>query len=86
VTDDAPRAPLGRRLASLVRTKQAVMDLSKAEAERRDPQPRHPWVVWRDGALGRWSLATTLFTSWTRVTCMRDIRPVVGYRWSAAHA
>src|SRR5512132_1444872 len=38
VTDDAPRAQQVRRLASLVRTKRAVMELIKADAERRDPQ------------------------------------------------
>jgi hypothetical protein len=40
VTDDAPRAQQVRRLASLVRTKQAVMALIKTDAERRDPQHR----------------------------------------------
>ena len=36
-TDEAPRAQQVRRVASLVRTKQAVMELIKADAERRDP-------------------------------------------------
>jgi hypothetical protein len=85
-TDDAPRAQQVRRLASLVRTKPAVMALSKADAERRDPQHRNPWVVRLDGALGRWHLATQLFKAWKRVTCVLDIRPVVGYLWSAANA
>ena len=84
--DESPRAQQGRRVASLVRTTQAVMDLIKADAERRDPQHRQPWVVLLDGALGLWSLATKLFQEWTRVTFVLDILPVVGYRWSAAHA
>jgi hypothetical protein len=42
VTDDAPRAQQVRRLASPVRTKQAVMELIKAHAERRDRQHRTP--------------------------------------------
>ena len=86
VTDDAPRAQQVRRLASLVRTKQAVMELIKADAERRDPQHRKPLVVLLDGALGLWSLATKLFKSWKRVTFVLDIMHVVGYLWSAANA
>ena len=58
--DEAPRAQQVRRVASLVRTKQAVMALIKADAERRDPQHRKPLVVLLDGALGLWTLATTL--------------------------
>jgi hypothetical protein len=79
VTDDTPRAPQVRRLASLVRTKQAVMALIKADAEHRDPQHRTPVVVLLDGALGLWRLATTLFKSWKRVTVVLDIMHVVGY-------
>ena len=75
--DDAPRAQQVRRLASLVRTKQAVMELIKADAERRDPQHRKPLVVLLDGALGLWSLATKLFKPWKRVTFVLDIIHVV---------
>ena len=59
VTDDAPRAQQVRRVASLVRTKQAVMELIQADAERRDPQHRKPLVVLLDGALGLWNQATS---------------------------
>ena len=86
VTDDAPRAQQVRRLASLVRTKQAVMELIQADAERRDPQHRKPLVVLLDGALGLWNLATKLFKPWKRVTFVLDIMHVVGYLWSAANA
>jgi hypothetical protein len=86
VTDDTPRAQQVRRLASLVRTKQAVMELIKADAERRDPQHRKPLVVLLDGALGLWRLATQLFKPWKRVTFVLDIMHVVGYLWSAANA
>ena len=85
-TDDAPRAQQVRRVASLVRTKQAVMELIKADAERRDPQHRKPVVVLLDGALGLWNLATKLFKPWKRVTFVLDILHVVGYLWSAANA
>ena len=86
VTDDAPRAQQVRRVASLVRTKQAVMELIKADAERRDPQHRKPLVVLLDGALGLWNLAPKLFKAWKRVTFVLDIMHVVGYLWSAANA
>jgi hypothetical protein len=86
VGDDAPRAQQVRRLASLVRTKQAVMACIKADAERRDPQHRQPLVVLLDGALCLWNLAPKLFREWRRVTCVLDIMPVVGYLWSAANA
>jgi hypothetical protein len=86
VTDETPRAQQVRRLASLVRTKPAVMELIKADAARRDPQHRQPVVVRLDGALGLWRLATTLFKPWKRVTCVLDIMPVVGSLWSAANA
>ena len=84
--DESPRAQQVRRLASLVRTKQAVMECIKADAERRDPQHRQPLVVLLDGALGLWNLATTLFKKWRRVTFVLDIMHVVGYLWSAANA
>jgi len=86
VRDAAPRAPQVRRLASLVRTTQAVMACIQADAARRDPQHRHPVVVRLDGARGLWRLAPTRFRAWRRLTCGRDSRPVGGDRWSAANA
>jgi hypothetical protein len=85
-TDDAPRAQQVRRVASLGRTKRAVMELIKADVERRDPQHRKPLVLLLDGALGLWRLAPQLFKPWKRVTCVLDILHVVGYLWSAANA
>jgi hypothetical protein len=85
-TDDTPRAQQVRRVASLVRTKQAVMELIKADAERRDPQHHKPLVVLLDGALCLWRLATKLFKPWRRVTFVLDIMHVVSYLWSAANA
>ena len=84
--DEAPRAQQVRRVASLVRTKQAVMMCIKADAERRDPQHRKPLVVLLDGALGLWRLATKLCKPWKRVTFVLDILHVVGSLWSAANA
>jgi hypothetical protein len=85
-TDAAPRAQQVRRVASLVRTKQAVMELIKADAERRDPQHRKPLVVLLDGALCLWNLAPKLFKPWKRATCVLDIIHVVSYLWTAANA
>jgi hypothetical protein len=85
-TDDTPRAQQVRRVASLVRTKPAVMELIKADAERRDPQHHQPLVILLDGALGLWHLATKLFKPWKRVTFVLDIMHVVGYLWAAANA
>jgi hypothetical protein len=84
--EEAPRAQQVRRVASLVRTKQKVMECIKADAERRDPQHRKPLVVLLDGALCLWRLATKLFKPWKRVTCVLDIMHVVGSLWSAANA
>src|SRR6266850_7914958 len=86
VTDDAPRAQQVRRLARLVRTKQAVMERIKADAERRDRRHRTPVVVLLDGALCLWNLAPKLFQAWKRGTGVLDIMPVVGDLWSAANA
>jgi hypothetical protein len=84
--EEAPRAQQVRRVASLGRTKQEVMECIKADAERRDPQHRKPLVVLLDGALCLWRLATKLFKPWKRVTFVLDIMHVVGYLWSAANA
>ena len=86
MTDDVPRAQQVRRVASLVRTKQAVMERITADAARRDPQHRTPLVIRRDGALGLWRLAPQLFKPWTRVTCVLDIMHGVGSLWRAANA
>jgi hypothetical protein len=85
-SDDAPRAQQVRRLASLVCTKQQVMERIKADAERRDPQHRKPLVILLDGALCLWNLATKVFKEWRRRTFVLDIMHVVGYLWSAANA
>ena len=82
----APRAPQGRRVASLVRTTPAVRELIKADAERRAPQHRQPVGGRLDGALGLWHLATKLLQSWQRVTCVLAIRHVVSSLCTAAHA
>ena len=61
VTDDAPRAQQVRRLASLVRTKQAVMERIKADAERRIPNTANAWSsCWMvHSACGAWRLSSS---------------------------
>ena len=86
VPDEAPRAQQGRRVASLVRTQPAVRERIQADAERRAPQPRTPWVLRLDGARGRGRRAPPLFKPWKRVTGGLDLLPVVGSLWRAAHA
>jgi hypothetical protein len=85
-SDAAPTAPQVRRVASLVRPKQAVLARIKAAAERRDPQHRQPVVIRLDGALCLWRLAPQLFKPWKRVTCVLDLLPVVGDLGAAANA
>jgi hypothetical protein len=86
VTDAAPSVQPGRRGASLGRTKPQGMARIKADAARRDPQHRQPWVLRLDGALGLGRLAPQLFKPWQRVTGVLDLLPVVGSLWSAANA
>lgn len=50
--DDSPKAQNGRRLASLARTKQEVLESLRHDAARRDPERRRPLAVLLDGALG----------------------------------
>jgi hypothetical protein len=84
--DEAPRAQQVRRVASLVRTKPAGRQRLKADAERRDPPHRQPWVLVLDGARCLWRLAPQRVTPWQRVTCGLDSMPVGGDLWAAANA
>jgi hypothetical protein len=84
--DDAPQAQNVRRLASLARPKQTVLESLIHEAARRDPARQRPLAVLLDGALGLWSLVTKGFQGWENVTFVLDIIHVVGYLWVAANA
>jgi hypothetical protein len=84
--DNAPKAHNVRRLASLARTKQEVLESIRHDAVRRDPQRRRPLAVLLDGALGLWALVTKYFKGWENVTFVLDIMHVVGYLWAAANA
>jgi hypothetical protein len=84
--DDAPKAQNVRRLASLARPKQTVLESLIHEATRRDPARQRPLAVLLDGALGLWSLVRKGFQGWQNVTFVLDIMHVVGYLWVAANA
>jgi hypothetical protein len=84
--DDAPKAQNVRRLASLARPKQEVLESILDDAARRDPERRRPLAVLLDGALGLWSLVTKGFQGWENVTFVLDLLHVVGYLWVAANA
>jgi hypothetical protein len=84
--DDAPKAQHVRRLASLARPKQTVLESLIDDATRRDPARQRPLAVLLDGALGLWSLVSKGFQGWANVTFVLDLLHVVGYLWIAANA
>lgn len=84
--DDAPKAQNVRRLASLARPKQKVLESLIDDATRRDPARQRPLAVLLDGALGLWGLVTKSFKGWENVTFVLDLMHVVGYLWAAANA
>lgn len=84
--DDSPRAENVRRMASLERTKEKVVEDIKADAERRDPEHRLHLALLLDGALSLWKLVRKRFTEWKTVSFVLDIIHVVGYLWLAANA
>ena len=86
VDDDSPKAKNIRRIASLVKTKEQVMDTIKADAERRDPEHKRHLVILLDGALGLWRLASTKFKEWKSISLVLDIIHVLSYLWIAANA
>jgi hypothetical protein len=82
-----PKARNIRRMASLKRTKRAVMKAIKQDAERRDPQRRRELVILLDGALGLWALVLVLFKGWgKKVWRILDIIHVIKYLWEAGTA
>jgi hypothetical protein len=84
--DDTPKAQNVRRLASLARPKQEVLESIMDDAARRDPERQRPLAVLLDGALGLWGLVSKCFKDWENVTVVLDLRHVVGYLWAAANA
>ena len=73
-----------RRLASLKRSKQEVVDEIVRDACARDSEHKRPWVVLMDGALGLWSLISRTFGAIEYVGIL-DIIHVIEYLWLAGN-
>ena len=84
--NDSPKAENVRRMASLKRKKEQVVEAIKADAERRDPEHRLHLAILLDGALSLWKLVVKRFSEWKNVSLVLDIIHVVGYLWVAANA
>jgi hypothetical protein len=84
--DDTPRAKNVRRIASLVRKKESVMETIRADAERRDPNHERPLAILLDGSLNLWKLVGSRFRKWKTKFFVLDIIHVITYLWLAANA
>lgn len=85
--DNSPsiRAQNVRRLASLQRSKQEVVEEIVNDAQNRDPNHKRQWIVLMDGALHLWSLIATVLAGINYVGIL-DIIHVVEYLWKAVNA
>ena len=83
--DESPRAPQGRRRASLVRTKPAAMERIKPTQSAGSAARTNLGRLARC-ALGLWNVAPKRCKPWKRVTSALDLIPVVSSRWTAANA
>ncbi len=85
--DNSPsvRAKNIRRIASLERTRTDVMKEIVADAKRRNPENKRPWVVVMDGALCLWN-AIALVLSGIKWVGILDIIHVVEYLWKVGNA
>ena len=74
-----------RRLASLARPKEEVMDELISDAKARDPEYQRPWVVLMDGALHLWDMLKRRLAGIEFVGIL-DIIHVIEYLWGVANA
>ncbi|MCI0527247.1 MAG: ISKra4 family transposase [Nitrospira sp.] len=74
-----------RRLASVERSRQEVMEVMIEDAKARDPLHQRPWVVLMDGALHLWSVLAVVLQGVSFVGIV-DIIHVVEYLWEVANA
>jgi len=79
------RAKNHRRLASLERSKEEVMEEIITDAKNRDPENQRPLVAVMDGALCLWTLLTSLLAGVNWVGIL-DIIHVTEYLWKAGNA
>jgi len=73
-----------RRLASLKRPKQEIVEELVQDASARDPGHKRPWVVVMDGALGLWSLISRTLGAIEYVGIL-DIIHVIEYLYLAGN-
>ena len=74
-----------RRMASLERSKEEVMNEIVNDAQRRDPQKNPSWVVVMDGTLHLWTLIASVLQG-VDYTGILDIIHAVEYLWDVANA
>ena len=79
------RANNPRRIASLERSKEEVMEEIITDAKNRDPDNQRPLVAVMDGALCLWTLLTSLLAGLNWVGIL-DIIHVTEYLWKAGNA
>ena len=79
------RAQNPRRMASLERSKEEVMEEIITDAKNRDPDNQRPLVAVMDGALCLWTLLTSLLAGVNWVGIL-DIIHVVEYLWKVGNA
>ncbi len=79
------RAQNPRRMASLERSKKEVMEEIITDAKNRDPDNQRPLVAVMDGALGLWTLLTSLLAGVNWVGIL-DIIHVAEYLWKVGNA
>ena len=79
------RAKNPRRIASLERSKEDVMKEIIADAINRNPNKQRPLIVVMDGALGLWSLLSSLLRKMNWVGNL-DIIHVAEYLWKVGNA
>ena len=79
------RAQNPRRMASLERSKEEVMEEIITDAKNRDPDNQRPLVAVMDGALCLWTLLTSLLAGVNWVGIL-DIIHVAEYLWKVGNA
>jgi hypothetical protein len=79
------RAKNPRRIASLERSKEAVMEEIITDAKKRDPDNQRPLVAVMDGALSLWALLISLLSGLNWVGIL-DIIHVTEYLWKVGNA
>lgn len=80
-----PKAQNIRRLASLERNKEDIVEEIIDDGKRRNPDKQSPWVIVMDGALALWAMVALVMCGINYVGIL-DIIHVVEYLWKAGNA